>query len=114
MAATPQVPTEAESYSYCRGQAVDLGPVMPAAQFWVTNEQGTYLCTARALVFEGSILAYNPMINEAEWISTRGLANDLSWGEERSMIALANYILHAEGGEEDSKAQSEQGGELPG
>ena len=86
-AATAQVPTEAESYGYCQGQVVDLGPVMLAAQFWVT-----YLCTARALVFEGSILVYNPMLNEAEWIPMRGLANDLSWGEKRSMVALANYI----------------------
>ena len=38
MAVTPEVPTEAESYSYCQGQAVDLGPMMPAVQFRVTNE----------------------------------------------------------------------------
>ena len=31
MAATLRVPTKAESYGYCRGQVVDLGPVMPAA-----------------------------------------------------------------------------------
>ena len=46
---------EAELYGYCRGQAVDLSPVMPAAQFRVMEEGGAYLCTARALVFEGSI-----------------------------------------------------------
>ena len=43
-------------------------------------------------MFEGSILAYNPALNEAEWIPTRGLANDLSWGKERSAVALANYV----------------------
>ena len=96
MAATPQVPTEAKSYGYCHGQVVDLGPVMPAVQFKVTNEWGTYLCTARALVFEGSILTYSPMLNEAEWIPVRGLANDLSWGKERSVVALANYVLCAQ------------------
>ena len=62
----PHVPTEAESYSYCWGQAVDLSPVMPAAQFRVTEEGGTYLCTMRALVFKGSILVYNPTLNEAK------------------------------------------------
>ena len=35
------VPTKAESYGYCWGQAVDLGPVMPAGQFHVTEERGT-------------------------------------------------------------------------
>ena len=92
MAASLRVPTEAESYGYCWYQVVDLGPMMLAAQFWVTNEQGTYLFTTRALVFEGSMLMYNPVIDEAEWIPTRGLANDLFWGKKRSVFALANYI----------------------
>ena len=87
--------TEAESYGYCRGQAVDLGPMMPAVQFRVTEEGGTYLCTTRALVFEGSILTYNPTLNEAEWMPVHCLANDLSWAEERSAVALANYVPHA-------------------
>ena len=41
---------------------------------------------------------YNPAINEAEWIPMRGLASDLSWGEERSMVALANYVPHVQEG----------------
>ena len=91
-AVIPCVPTEAKSYSYCRGQAVDLSPMMSAAQFCVTEERGTYLCTTRALVFEGSILTYSPTLNEAEWVPACGLANDLSWAEERSAVALANYV----------------------
>ena len=84
--------TKAESYGYCQGQVVDLGPMMLGAQFWVTEEGGTYLCTARALGFEGSIFTYNPTLNEAEWMPACGLANDLSWAEERSAVALANYV----------------------
>ena len=38
------------------GQVVDLSPMMPAAQFQVMEEGGAYLCTARDLVFKGSIL----------------------------------------------------------
>ena len=88
MAAIPHALTEAKSYGYCWGQALDLGPVMLAAQFWVTEEG----CTARVLVFEGSILAYNPTLNETEWVPACGLANDLSWAEERSAVALADYV----------------------
>ena len=84
--------TEAELYGYCWGQAVDLGPMMPVAQFQVMEEGGAYLCTVRALVFEGSILVYNPTMNEAEWVPVHGLANDLSWAEEWSAVALANYV----------------------
>ena len=83
--------TEVEQYGYCRGHTIDLGPVMPATQFRVTNEAGTYLCAARALVFEGSILAYNPTKDEAEWVPACGVTNDLSWVEEKSAVALANY-----------------------
>ena len=32
---------------------------------------------------------------QPKWIPVRGLANDLSWAEERSAVALANYVLHA-------------------
>ena len=92
-AAIPWVLTEAELYGYCHGQAVDLGPVMLAAQFWLMDEGGIYLCIARALMFEGSVLAYNPAKNEAEWVPVHGLANDLTWAEERSAVALANYVL---------------------
>ena len=94
MAAIPRALTEAELYGYTLGQVVDLSPVMPVAQFWVTEEGGAYLCTARALVFKGSILAYNPAMNEAEWVPVHGLANDLSWAEEKSTVALANYVPH--------------------
>ena len=85
-------PMEAEQYSYCHGQAIDLGPVMLVMQFRVMDEAGTYLCVAWALVFEGSILAYNPTRDEAEWVPAHGPANDLNWVEEKSAMALANYV----------------------
>ena len=47
----------------------------------------------RALAFEGSVLAYNPTHNEAEWVPVWGLPNDLMPAEERSTIALTNYML---------------------
>ena len=88
----PRALQEPEPYGYCHRQAVDMGLVLPAAQFWITNEAGNYLCVARAIAFEGSILAYNPACNEPEWVLARGLAN-LTPGRERSAIALANYVL---------------------
>ena len=90
--AMPRAAMEVEQYGYCRGQAIDLRPVMPATQFRVTDEAGTYLCASQALVFEGSILAYNPTRDEAEWVPVCGTANDLSWAEEKSAVALVNYV----------------------
>ena len=43
-------------------------------------------------MFEGSVLAYNPAMNEADWIPVHRLANDLTWAKERSTVALANYV----------------------
>ena len=50
------------------------------------------MLSTEGVVFEGSILTYSPALNKAKWIPARGLANDLSWAEERSAVALANYV----------------------
>ena len=92
--AMPWAPMEVEQYSYHRSQAVDLRPVMPVTQFRVTDKAGTYLCAAWALVFKGSILTYNPTRDKAEWVPACGLTNDLTWVEEKSAMALANYVPH--------------------
>ena len=88
----PQATTEVEQYGYYCSQAVDLGPVMPTTQFRVTDKVGTYLCVVWALVFEGSILAYNPARDKVEWVPAHGVTNDLSWVEEKSAMALANFV----------------------
>ena len=84
--------TQVKQYGYCRRNAIDLGAVMPATEFRVTDEEGTYLCMAHSLIFEGSILVYDPTRDEAEWVPTRGVANDLSWVEERMVVTLANFL----------------------
>ena len=90
----PWATTKVEQYGYHCGNTVDLSPVMPAMEFRVTNKEGTYLCVARALVFKGSILAYNPTRDEVEWVLTCGVTNDLSWAEERSVVVLVNFVPH--------------------
>ena len=90
--AMPWAAAEVEQYGYHHSHTIDLGPVMLATQFRVTDEEGTYLCVAWALVFEGSVLAYNPTRDEAEWVPTRSITNDLSWAEERSAVALVNFV----------------------
>ena len=91
-AAMPQAVTEVEQYGYCHSHTIDLGPIMPATQLRVTDEEGTYLCAMWALVFEGSVLAYNPTRGKAEWVPTCSVTNDLSWVEERSAVALVNFM----------------------
>ena len=90
--AMPWATTEVEQYGYHHGNAIDLSPVMLVMEFRVTDKEGTYLCAAWVLVFEGSILAYNLARDEVEWVPTHRVTNDLSWVEERSAVALANYV----------------------
>ena len=87
-AAVPWAATEVEQYGYHRGNAVDLGTVMPAMEFRVTDKEGAYLCAAWGLIFEGSILAYNATRDEAEWVPAHRVANDLSWAEERTAVGV--------------------------
>ena len=44
--AMPCAAMEAEQYGYHHGHAIDLSPVMLAMEFWVMDEEGTYLCVA--------------------------------------------------------------------
>ena len=92
--AVPQTAMQAEQYGYHHGNTINLGAVMPAMEFRVTDEEGTYLCVVRGLVFKGSILAYDPTRDKAEWVPTCGVANDLSWVEKRMPVALANFVPH--------------------
>ena len=84
----PWAATEVGQYGYHPGNAIDLGAVMPATEFRITDEEGAYLCAVQALIFKGSILVYNPDRNEAEWVPT----NDFSWAEERSAVVLVNFV----------------------
>ena len=95
IAAVPWSARQVEQYGYCRRNAIDLGAVMPVMEFRVTDEEGTYLCAACGLIFEGSVLAYDPARDEVEWVPTRRVANDLSWVEERMAVALANFVPRA-------------------
>ena len=90
--AVPWATTQVEQYGYRCGNAINLGAVMPAMEFRVTDEEGAYLCMVCTLIFEGSVLAYNPTRDEVEWVPACGIANDLSWAEETMAVALANFV----------------------
>ena len=96
IAAIPHSAMQAKQYAYCHQNAVDLGAVMPVAEFRVTDEEGAYLCVASGLIFEGSILAYDPARDEVEWVPAHGVANNLSEAEKRMAVAFANFFPHTD------------------
>ena len=67
--------------------------MLPTAWFCISQPTGEFVCMARGLLFEGSILASDPTSNEAEWIPVWGTAEDLSQAEEASARELSNMVL---------------------
>ena len=79
---------------YIQEQVVELGPVLPSMWFCVSQPDRQFVCVARGLLFEGSMLAYDPTSKEAEWIPVWGMAGDLSQPEEASTRELSNMVPH--------------------
>ena len=73
---------------------MDLGAVLPSTQFHISQPDGQFVCVAQELLFKGSMLAYDPTSNEAEWIPVQGTASDLSEAEEASARELSNMVPH--------------------
>ena len=95
IAAIPCSTMQAEQYDYHHRNTVNLGAIMPVVEFRVTDEEGAYLSAVHGLIFKGTILAYDPTRDKMEWVPTHGVANNLSWVEERMVVALANFVPHA-------------------
>ena len=50
---------------YIQGPVMEFGPALPSTQFRVSQPGRQFICVARGLLFEGSMLAYDPLSNEA-------------------------------------------------
>ena len=88
------MPHQSGHLGYIRGHVVDLGHVLPSLFFHISKPDGEFICMAWGLKFEGSILAYDPTTNRAEWIPVWGSAGDLLLAEEASAQELSNIVLH--------------------
>ena len=96
------------SVGYLQGCIMELGPAMPPTQFCISTLGRAFICFARALVFEGSALVYDPTTNQAKWVPVRGMVDDLSPTGERSALALCNLVLHDEEGDKERMDKFEE------
>ena len=62
-------------------------------RFHVTEPSGEFVGVAQGLLFEGSVLAYDPATHVMEWIPVWGTINDLSPMENTSAQELSNITL---------------------
>ena len=62
----------------------------------MTEPGGEYVGVVRELIFEGQLLACDPMYNVAEWVPIWGMVSDLSPTKESSARELSNITLPKE------------------
>ena len=75
-----------EPHGFIQGHMVGLGPKMPPTRFHISSPMGEFICFAWGLIYEGTILAYDPITNGVEWISVWGTAQDLLRVQETSAL----------------------------
>ena len=64
--------------TFIQGHVIDLEKRMPPLSFHINSEVGKFLGFAWGLLFEGTILTYNPTIKNAEWIPMHSSVSDLT------------------------------------
>ena len=75
------------------GHTMDLGSVLPLLRFCISGLNGEFICIVQGLLFEGSVLTYDPTTNGAEWVPIQGTASDLSPVKEASAWELSNIVI---------------------
>ena len=91
--AEPHAPHQSRHLGYIMGHSVDLGSALPSLQFHVSGPNGEFICIAWGLLFEGSVLTYDPTTNGAEWVPMQGTTSNLSSVEEASTQELSNIVI---------------------
>ena len=93
--AVPRTPHQSGHLGYIQGRVVSWGQCYPPhSSVLASQTDREFVCVAQGLFLEGSMLAYDPTSNEAEWIPVWGMASDLSQAEEASARELSNMVLH--------------------
>ena len=82
--AKSHMPCRSGHLEYIRGCVVDLGWALPSLCFCVSELNGEFICMAWGLLFEESMLAYDPTTNGAKWIPMWGSAGNYHWQKRPS------------------------------
>ena len=81
-----------EALCYRPGKTLDVGARMPGFKIMLQDDKGEYPHTGRALIFEGSMLVYDPQRDIAQWVPVRGMSGTLTMPELRAAHDLNNMV----------------------
>ena len=65
---------------------------MPGFKIMLQDDKGEYPHTGHALIFEGSMLVYDPQCDLAQWVPVRGMSGTLTMPELRAAHDLNNMV----------------------
>ena len=64
---------------------------MPGFKIMLQDDNGEYPHMGRALIFEGSMLVYDPQRDLAQWVPVRGMSGTLTMPELRACLRFEQY-----------------------
>ena len=91
--AEPHAPNQSRHLGYNMGCTMDLGSALTPLWFRVSGLNGEFICIVQGLLFEGSVLIYDPTTNRAELVPMWEIASDLFPVEEASARVLSNIVI---------------------
>ena len=65
---------------------------MPGFKLMIQDDKGEYPYSGRALIFEGSLLVYDPQRDIAQWVPVRGTSSTLTMLELHAAHDLNNMV----------------------
>ena len=74
------------------GKTLDVGVRMPGFKLMLQDDKGEYPYSGSALIFEGSMLVYDPQRDIAQWVPVRGMSSTLTMPELGTANDLNNMV----------------------
>ena len=81
-----------EALCYHPGKTLDIGRRMPGFRLMLQDDNEQYPHSGRTLIFEGSMLVYDPQRDIAQWVPIRGMSATLTMPELRAAYDLNNFV----------------------
>ena len=82
-----------EALCYCLGKTLDVRTRMPGFRLMLQDNKGQYPYSSCALIFEGSMLVYDPQRDIARWVTIQGTSATLTMSELCAANDLNNMVL---------------------
>ena len=76
------------TFKFISGCPLDMDHSMPQTAIDICTEDGSFVCQAQGLLFQGFMLAYDPRHDAAEWLRFKVVTSDLMPVEESAIIKM--------------------------